>query len=910
MGDDALAAGFINGQKTAIDLNCTANDIDIAEAVVDSFSTDGVTWQLLAPGDTISCLPNSNVLVSTSANLENNATSRYDIGVWIADSTNLAVPTTGGGKTILTTALTGRCTHYNLTRDSAGVANLDGGDACGDMSSGGLTALHLDILTVKCQPTSATNAIVGVGACIGWQNSVGGADRVCPDTGSATTFRRKTTPETSSKCNCNPMLLPMKVKSVLRVDKVTVPAADPASFTFTPTGYNGGNTFNLTDASTPFSSGPIDPGTYSVAETTIPAGWDLTARACFFTDSTNVSFPFSNVGTNGVSVTLPLTGVDITCAFTNTKRPQLTLKKIIVNDNGGTKTVDDFSIVTSAGTPSWTCNTVTNTTTCTSQAFTVSAGSSTFSESDVTGYAEGTWSCSPVAATGTAFGAGSVSLTAGQSTTCEITNDDSPAQLTLKKIIVNDNGGTKTVDDFSIITSAGTPTWTCVPNGTTTTCTSQTFAVSAGSSTFSESDVTGYTEGTWSCSPVAATGTAFGGGSVTLANGQSTTCQITNNDDAAHLTLKKIIVSDNGGTKTVDDFSIVTSAGTPTWTCVPNGTTTTCTSQNFSEDAGSSTFSESDVTGYTEGTWSCSPVSATGTAFGGGSVTLANGQSTTCEITNNDDAAHLTLKKIISNDNGGSATVGAFGIATSAGSPSFSCNTVGSTTTCTSQNFAVSAGTSTFSEQNVANYTEGTWSCSPVAATQGKTAFNDGAVSLANGQSTTCEITNNDDVVGRSAIAPTATTCEAFATNNFSTLATLLASVKTGKINTVSPGVFFYYAQVEVPAGGGTVSLTQTVIPGSMTLPLYQVQQGQAYLYTFSNGTCTRVATFTLNTAQTAGSVSVPGGSYILGVKYTPEAAKGVSTIPSDPAPNLLLSTHQYSVTGGLSASVDTRVKP
>ena len=29
MGDDALAAGFINGMKNAEDLNCTANDIEI-----------------------------------------------------------------------------------------------------------------------------------------------------------------------------------------------------------------------------------------------------------------------------------------------------------------------------------------------------------------------------------------------------------------------------------------------------------------------------------------------------------------------------------------------------------------------------------------------------------------------------------------------------------------------------------------------------------------------------------------------------------------------------------------------------------------------------------------------------------------------------------------------------------------
>ena len=59
------------------------------------------------------------------------------------------------------------------------------------------------------------------------------------------------------------------------VDKVTVPGGDPQQFTFTPS-YNGGQTFQLADATAPNNSGGLLAGTYSVSEATV-AGWDLTS---------------------------------------------------------------------------------------------------------------------------------------------------------------------------------------------------------------------------------------------------------------------------------------------------------------------------------------------------------------------------------------------------------------------------------------------------------------------------------------------------------------------------------------------------------------------------------------------------------------------------------------------------------
>ena len=50
-----------------------------------------------------------------------------------------------------------------------------------------------------------------------------------------------------------------------------------------------------------------------------------------------------------------------------------------------------------------------------------------------------------------AYSTGSqIALTDGQSETCTITNDDVAARLTLVKVVVNDDGGTKTAADFAL----------------------------------------------------------------------------------------------------------------------------------------------------------------------------------------------------------------------------------------------------------------------------------------------------------------------------------------------------------------------------------------------------------------------------------------------------------------------------
>src|SRR5262249_61169970 len=63
------------------------------------------------------------------------------------------------------------------------------------------------------------------------------------------------------------------------VKKVTNPASDTTTqFTFTPS-YNGGTTFKLVGGSQN-DSGALAPGSYSVSESTVATGWDLTNSTC------------------------------------------------------------------------------------------------------------------------------------------------------------------------------------------------------------------------------------------------------------------------------------------------------------------------------------------------------------------------------------------------------------------------------------------------------------------------------------------------------------------------------------------------------------------------------------------------------------------------------------------------------
>ncbi|MEH6418704.1 DUF7507 domain-containing protein, partial [Pseudomonas sp. CGJS7] len=157
----------------------------------------------------------------------------------------------------------------------------------------------------------------------------------------------------------------------------------------------------------------------------------------------------------------------------------------------------------------------------------VDAGTYSLSESGgPTGYIAGTYSC--VLNGGAAAASNSISLAAGDVATCTINNDDQAATLTLVKNVDNTAGGTAVAADWTL--SATGPSTISGPGGIAAT------AVSAGTYTLSETTgPASYTAGNWSC-----TGGALAANQLTLTNGQTASCTITNTFQAApSLTLLK-----------------------------------------------------------------------------------------------------------------------------------------------------------------------------------------------------------------------------------------------------------------------------------------------------------------------------------------------------------------------------------
>ena len=102
-------------------------------------------------------------------------------------------------------------------------------------------------------------------------------------------------------------------QSHIRVDKVTQPATgDNPDFTFDPS-WSESN-FQLDDNDTPYDSGALAPGTYSIAEINLPSGWVLVGATC--SDGSPVS-----------AIELGF-GETVTCTFTDTNKGRILIDKV------------------------------------------------------------------------------------------------------------------------------------------------------------------------------------------------------------------------------------------------------------------------------------------------------------------------------------------------------------------------------------------------------------------------------------------------------------------------------------------------------------------------------------------------------------------------------------------------------
>ena len=286
----------------------------------------------------------------------------------------------------------------------------------------------------------------------------------------------------------------------------------------------------------------------------------------------------------------------------------------------------------------------------------------------------------------------------GETKTCTITNNDQAASLIINKAVVNDNGGSLTAEAFSGtvggVTAAGGQTWT----GASTTLT----LTSVGSYSVTENAHPGY-DATFSADCTGA-----------IALGQTRTCTVTNDDQVPHLIVNKVVVNNNGGFLTAAAFSgtiggAVVAAGGNTWSGASTDMTLTA--------VGSYSVAENAHPGY-DATFSA-----------GCSGTIALGETRICTVTNDDQAAHLTLIKHVVNGNGGSASAGAFTLtASGAAVPGGSMLVPG--TEAPGVTIEVNAGYYIVTENSVSGYTQtGAVGCEGT---------------LTNGGSATCTVVNSD----------------------------------------------------------------------------------------------------------------------------------------------------------------------
>jgi hypothetical protein len=414
------------------------------------------------------------------------------------------------------------------------------------------------------------------------------------------------------------------------------------------------------------------------------------------------------------------------CTVTNTfiTEQSLRVTKIIISDDGGSATLDDFDVSVDAVEVAWSNPA---STTGGSELVASEPGIYTLSEADVGGYTEGTWSCIdgeghdvPVT-NGGHFSGADVTVAPGQDVTCSITNDDLPppdTRLTLLKSVINDNGGDAEPGDFTLRLDGGGYANSPFSSGDSPP------VVAAVEYTLSEDELIGYENLGVTCYDVIAEEVVPH--PVTLAEDQEVACTITNDDIRPPLWVIKHVINDDGGDAVASDWTMVVTATDPSDNFFPGAE---APGTQITIDAGSYSV---DETGGPEGYQE--------TLSDGCEGSLGVGESAVCIITNDDIQPSLTITKTILFNDEGPATLGDFDVRVD-GDPVAWANPA--STTGGSETVATYAKTYTLSEADLEGYDEGAWSCSDAdgdVPVSNDGLFSGADVTVSPGQDVTCGI--------------------------------------------------------------------------------------------------------------------------------------------------------------------------
>jgi uncharacterized repeat protein (TIGR01451 family) len=191
-------------------------------------------------------------------------------------------------------------------------------------------------------------------------------------------------------------------------------------------------------------------------------------------------------------------------------------------------------------------------------------------------------------------------------------------------------------------------------------------------------------------------------------------------------------------------------------------------------------------------------------------------------------------------------------------------------------------------------------------ARQGCGAYTNTARGAATGL-TDVSYTANLSVGGctRGQILPTQSTCSSF-TGGDTSLPGLLATIVKGKINNVTPGVWFYFTSVIAPSSSFTVNIRES---NNGSLANFQINNGQVNAYTASCGTFGGAAVTLVTSANPTGadvafSGATAGALYIIGVKY--QAGTTLDGLPGNSIPQSgVLYSYTTALNGGAAITDD-----
>lgn len=446
---------------------------------------------------------------------------------------------------------------------------------------------------------------------------------------------------------------------------------------------------------------------YTVSETPV-AGYENTSTTCY--DVTNgvdgapvVAQPFT--AQNGKKYLCNVNNDDIT--------PKVIVKKIVKNMWGGTKDSSDFLLYLNGGQVTSGAENAVN------------IGQHTASEDNLPGYfGKFSGDCDP---------SGNISVQLLDKVyECVITNYDKPGKLIIKKVVINDDGGTKKAKDFK-------------------------FKVNNGWATpFHQYGKYGFNyklvpRGEYSVKEVYAPGykTYYHGcKDIFVNNGEVKKCVIINNDIAPKLTLKKVIgPKDNRyGNGVPSDWTL---SATPVYSNAPviegNGDPFSGNGVFFEKAVAGVVYklSETGPAGYDVGEWVCYGKKGTYHIFHGDKLWMKPGAKVFCKIVNTEKAPKLTVIKNVVVDNGGKADIEDFDLKINDDALVFDegvYNKATKTATYTSSLNVYAGQEYVLSEKDLEDYSEGQWVCTNEATGENLSV----AVTLQLGDDVTCEITNND----------------------------------------------------------------------------------------------------------------------------------------------------------------------